>query len=110
MSEEPTLMERWAQDATEERRMKFEQEGAILDATEAICRLMNERGVNRAELARRLNTTRGHVTQLLSGEHNLTLRKLSDIFYALGSGVTFQAIPRRMDQYLNPHQEKPDGT
>ncbi len=61
----------------------LEQEHLILDVTEMIVELMNERGVTRSELADRLGKTKGHVSQLLSGSRNLTLRTLSDIFVAL---------------------------
>jgi Helix-turn-helix len=51
----------------------LEQEHLILDVTEMIVELMNERGVTRSELADRLGKTKGHVSQLLSGSRNLTL-------------------------------------
>ena len=70
----------------------LEQEHLILDVTEMIVELMNERGVTRSELADRLGKTKGHVSQLLSGSRNLTLRTLSDIFVALD----FRFLPTAM--------------
>lgn len=64
------------------------QESLIMEATELVCEHLERAGVSRAELARRLGKTRGHVTQLLSGERNLTLRTLADIGTALG--ITFE--------------------
>lgn len=63
---------------------ELEQEHLLLDVTEMISELMDAEGVSRAELAARLGTTKSHVTQILAGSRNLTLRTLSDIYVALG--------------------------
>jgi|ERR1039458_3851083 transcriptional regulator with XRE-family HTH domain len=60
------------------------QERLILDATEAIVGLLEEEKVSRQELARRLGKSKGFVSQLLSGERNMTLRTLADLGYVLG--------------------------
>jgi transcriptional regulator with XRE-family HTH domain len=70
----------------------LEQEHLLLDVTEMIVELMNAQGVTRSELADRLGKTKGHVTQLLNGSRNLTLRTLSDIFVAL----EFRFLPTAM--------------
>ena len=43
------------------------QEGLLLDATELLLQLMQDTGVTRAELARRLGVTRPRVTKLVQG-------------------------------------------
>src|ERR1700693_5289014 len=68
------------------------QERLILDATEAIVELLDEQGVSRQELARRLEKSKGFVSQLLSGERNMLLRTLADLGYALGR--SFSVVPR----------------
>jgi transcriptional regulator with XRE-family HTH domain len=60
------------------------QEELILDATETIVALLEERGISRQELAARLGKSKSFVSQLLSGERNMTLRTLGDVGYALG--------------------------
>jgi transcriptional regulator with XRE-family HTH domain len=67
------------------------QERLILDATETIVALLEERGVSRQELAARLGKSKGFVSQLLSGERNMTLRTLADLGYALG--CDFSVVP-----------------
>jgi transcriptional regulator with XRE-family HTH domain len=67
------------------------QERLILGATEAIVRLLEEQGVSRQELARRLGKSKGFVSQLLSGERNMTLRTLADLGHALGR--SFSVVP-----------------
>lgn len=59
------------------------QEELILDVTERLTEALQEAGVTKAELARRLERTPGFVSQLLGGGRNLTLRTISDIAVAL---------------------------
>lgn len=66
-----------------------QQERAILEVTETVCRLMAEQGVSRSELARRLGKSKSYVTQLLDGEANMTVRTISDVFVALERAVHF---------------------
>ncbi len=73
-----------------ERMRIFQQERAIQEVTELICQIMDEENVNRAQLARRLDKTKGYVTQLLDGRANMTVRTLSDVFLALDRLIHFQ--------------------
>ena len=59
------------------------QERLILDVTEQLAGALEDGGVTRAELARRLGRTPGFVSQLLGGGRNLTLRTIADIAAAL---------------------------
>jgi hypothetical protein len=63
------------------------KEELILAATCAICEEMERQDVTKAELARRLGRTRGHVTQLLDGGRNLTLGSIAEVADALGCKV-----------------------
>ena len=78
--------------ASEDGARLYQQEKVILDVTELVCDIMEEEGVSRTELAQRLKTSKPHVSQLLNGSANITLRTLSDIFYALGRQPTFGEI------------------
>ena len=59
------------------------QEELILQVTETLTHALDEAGVTKAELARRLGKSPGFVSQVLGGGRNLTLRTLSDIVAAL---------------------------
>ncbi|MGK2858975.1 MAG: helix-turn-helix domain-containing protein [Thermoanaerobaculia bacterium] len=61
-----------------------------IGVTEQIARAMDERGVNRTELARRLGVSKARVTNLLGGSTNLTLRTLAAIAVALGCDIELQ--------------------
>ena len=66
------------------------QERLILDVTELLAGALDDGGVTRAELARRLGRTPGFVSQLLGGGRNLTLRTIADIAAALSLRPSFK--------------------
>ena len=60
------------------------EESFVAGVQHEISRLMKSKGINRAELARRLNVSAPAVTQMLGDEEaNLTLRTVAKIFSAL---------------------------
>ena len=76
--------------ATREGKRLYEQERAILEVTELICKLMERQNVSKSELARRLGKSKAYVTQLLDGRANMTLRTISDVLFALDSSLRVQ--------------------
>ncbi|MCX6374328.1 MAG: helix-turn-helix transcriptional regulator [Actinobacteria bacterium] len=60
------------------------EEGAILDFTEALYTAMEDQGVTRAELARRLGTSQAYITRVLSGHANFTLKTMTKLAMSLG--------------------------
>lgn len=68
------------------------QEELILDVTELILEKMEQKGISKSKLAEMLNTNKSHITQLLRGSRNMTLRTVSDIFFKLDSIVVVDAI------------------
>jgi transcriptional regulator with XRE-family HTH domain len=65
----------------------FEAERLILNATELILGLMEHEGLTRSGLAERIGKSKGHVSQLLNGERNMTLRTLAEIAHAVGHRI-----------------------
>jgi transcriptional regulator with XRE-family HTH domain len=83
-----TSMERFRQFAKEaESSVDYWAAGPITDFIEDVWRLMEEQKVSRAELARRLGTSRAYVTKLLGGNANFTLQTMAKVAMALGSQV-----------------------
>lgn len=70
-----------------------EEESLILEATELIEELLELTGLNRKELAERLGRSKGFVTQILTGDRNMTLRTLADLAFALEHRVKVAATP-----------------
>lgn len=64
---------------------EFREEYFVAEAQAHLSSLMDEKGITRAELARKLGVSRARVTQIFSDEaKNLTLRLLARSFLALG--------------------------
>lgn len=66
----------------EDRAMARER--LVYNVTEDLLVFMEDIGVSKKELARRLGKSQSYVTQVLSGRRNMTLGSLSDICFALG--------------------------
>jgi hypothetical protein len=71
----------------------FQQEQLILEVTAMIERLMEDKAITRAVMAEKLGKSRGHVSQLLDGGANMTLRTVSDMFFALGRALVVTDRP-----------------
>lgn len=65
----------------------LEAERLILAASELILEMMEQNEVTRSDLAERINKSKGHVSQLLNGGRNMTLRTLAELAHALGGRV-----------------------
>lgn len=66
-----------------EFRKEFAIEKFVAECTEVLARVMHEKQVSKADLARRLGKSRAWVTQLLSGGRNVTARTLAEVAFAL---------------------------
>ena len=77
---------------TPEGMRLYQRERAIQELTDLMCEEMNEQGVSRAELAKRLDCTTDYVTQLLDGRAIMTVRTISDVFTVLDRAIHFQAF------------------
>jgi len=77
----------------EEKLVEFENDPEfltgelLLEINEQLCRLMEEQGVSRAQLAKRLGCSRAHITQILNGMPNISLQKLVRLADALEARV-----------------------
>ena len=74
-----------------ERQMA--EEGLILDVSQQLFEVMEDKGVTRAELASRLGCSKAYITKLLGGPSNMTLRKVAEVFHALGCVIKLKAVP-----------------
>ncbi len=78
------------------RAKRYEFARLQLEVTELLCELMAQDNVSRAELARRVGVKPPYVTRILRGQTNLTLKTVSDFFYALGRSV--RVVDRPLDE------------
>ena len=85
-------------------------DGPITDFIEDVWRIMEEQKVSRAELARRLGTSRAYVTKLLGGNANFTMHTMTKVAMALGSAIHVhvadqKAITRWIDELPSETEE-----
>lgn len=87
------------------------EESLILDAQMTVQRILNEKGITQAELARRLGVGESYISQMLSDSaRNLTLRTVARVMTALGE-TPHLTIRRWMEQAAErarPYQCKAD--
>ena len=69
------------------------REDLIFEVTEAICKVMKEKRISRAELAEITGVSKSNITQLLSGDQNMRLTTIADLLFALDSRLEVTAIP-----------------
>ena len=71
------------------------QEELILDVTNRLTEALEQAGVTKAELAKRIERSPGFVSHVFGGGRNLTLKTISDIAAALSLRPTLQLSPDR---------------
>lgn len=59
----------------------------VLEFTEDLLRRMEEQEMSRAELARRMGTSRAYITRLLGGDANFTLMTMVKLSMAVGGAL-----------------------
>ena len=85
-----------------DQKVQIDQEQwLILQVALHIEELMEEQGVTKAELARRLGVKRAYITQLLDGT-NMTLKTMADVVLALDSSMIVKAVPLGFHTTIEP--------
>ena len=67
------------------------------EVTTAITWYMKQTGMNKADLAHAMGVTPGRVSQVLSGDENLTLRTLAAVCVALDAHLDVKLVPNGGD-------------
>ena len=84
----------------EEGRKLYFREDLIFEITETICKVMDEKGINKTKLSRLAGVSKSNITQLLSGDQNMRLTTVADLLYALDSKLAVSAVPLDIDNIL----------
>ena len=77
------------------------EEAALAMAQSTIQNVMDEAGVSKADLARRMNCNRSHISRMLSGSHNLTIKTMARSLALCGYEVRFEPV-RIAWNWVNP--------
>lgn len=71
----------------------FQQERAVLHVSDMIHKLMQEKSVTKTQIASKMGTSKAHITQLLSGRANMTLRTISDVLWSMDESLHLASMP-----------------
>lgn len=94
------------QAVNKEKLAVFAEEGLVVDAQIFLHNLMEEKGITRAELARKMGVSRPRVTQMLSDEcSNLTIRLLARAVHVLGERIELDCEHFRLQRGEKRAQE-----
>ncbi|MCR4330833.1 MAG: helix-turn-helix domain-containing protein, partial [Patescibacteria group bacterium] len=93
-----------------ERERDLTRGAFLFRVTEDILVAMEDCGVTKAELANRLGKSKARISQLLSGDTNMTIGTLSDIAFALGltPDKTFKEYSERRQRMGAAADSSPD--
>jgi ribosome-binding protein aMBF1 (putative translation factor) len=78
-----------------EKTLAYKTEAAVLEFTEELVARMEEQGVSRADLARKIGCSPAYVTKILRGGTNFTLETMVKIADVLGCEVRTHLQPER---------------
>lgn len=93
-----TAAERFAAMGKELRKDgRLQIDAAKVEISERIFRLMEDKGITEAELARRLETSRAYVNKVLQGSTNFTVESLVKIGIALDCEFKMEFTEPKMD-------------
>jgi transcriptional regulator with XRE-family HTH domain len=69
------------------------EESALAMAQSTIQGAINDSGLSKADMARRMCCNRSVVSRILNGHHNLTVKTMARALAACGSEVRFERVP-----------------
>ena len=78
---------------TDQGRREFAKEELAFAAAELISELMESQNISKVELAKKIERSKSHVTQILSGSRNMTMHTLAELAFMLGHTVKVRAEP-----------------
>jgi transcriptional regulator with XRE-family HTH domain len=87
------------------KNLAYHIEGAIMEFTEELCRIMEAQGVTKAELAKRLDCKPAFVTKLLSGQNNFTLETMVKLARALESEIKIHLQGPGMESFWKDEEK-----
>lgn len=84
-------------DDSHEDDIAIEGQVLIFNAADAIAEAMSNRGITRTEFAKLVDLGPGHIDMLMQGEHELSLKELAFLLYALGyrADISIKPLPDR---------------
>jgi plasmid maintenance system antidote protein VapI len=86
-------MNEWVRKIEAPMEVEVLEESALAMAQSTIQNAVDQAGISRAEMARKMKRPRSFVSRMLGGSHNLTIKTMSRALWACGFEVRFQTTP-----------------
>ncbi len=87
------MTDQWIAGTHEHPDMEVLSESALAMAQATIQNAMDQANLNRAALARKMDSPRSFVSRMLSGSHNLTIKTMARALGACGYEIEFGLTP-----------------
>ena len=65
----------------------YNREGLLIEITELICKVMQEREISKKELARKMGKKKKWLNDILNGTRYISIKTVSDIFFAIDKNI-----------------------
>lgn len=86
----------------------------IADLQHSILKILDEKGMNQAELATNLGVSRAAVSQLLGSASNLSVQRLARVYRVLGYSLRIENVPEQKTVFWEAvpvtHTVRTEGT
>ncbi|HEV2495043.1 MAG TPA: helix-turn-helix transcriptional regulator [Terriglobia bacterium] len=84
---------KWSVNINDEIDVEVLEESALARAQATIQGAMDEVGISKADLARKMDRNKSFVSRMLCGNHNLTVKTMTRALVACGFEVEFNRVP-----------------
>lgn len=74
--------------------IEYWAEGAVLDFTEELSKIMDNNGICRAELARRMGSSPAYITKVFGGQANFTIETMTKLALAVDHAIRIHVAPK----------------
>jgi len=89
-----------------ENTIEYKIESIAFDISVQIYKQMEKLGINKKELAEKLNVSKSYITQLLKGKSNMTIETLIKVAEALGMTLQIKLVEKTVNTEVDIQNDK----
>jgi len=89
-----------------ENTIEYKIESVAFDISVQIYKQMEKLGINKKDLAEKLNVSKSYITQLLKGKSNMTIETLIKVAEALGMTLQIKLVEKTVNTEVDIQNDK----
>ena len=89
-----------------ENTIEYKIESIAFDISVQIYKQMEKLGINKKDLAEKLNVSKSYITQLLKGKSNMTIETLIKVAEALGMTLQIKLVEKTVNTEVDIQNDK----